>query len=92
MSNVSFGIPARRIVNDVFLVMAVAAGADGGIVDPVASPPAKTFAADRDSVAYRLAQDLLEGRDEHCRHYIGAWRKGELEAFGAPPPKRRGRG
>ena len=92
MSNVSFGIPARRIVNDVFLVMAVAAGADGGIVDPVASPPAKTFAADRDSLAYRLAQDLLEGRDEHCRNYIGAWRKGELEAFGAPPPKRRGRG
>ena len=58
----------------------------------MASPPAKTFTADRDSVAYKLAEDLLEGRDEHCRNYIGAWRKGELEAFGAPPPKRRGRG
>ena len=34
MSNVSFGIPQRRLINDVFLVMAVEAGADSGIIDP----------------------------------------------------------
>ena len=37
MSNVSFGIPARKIINDVFLILAVEAGADSGIVDPVMS-------------------------------------------------------
>ena len=37
MSNVSFGIPQRRLINDVFLVMAIEAGADSGIIDPIAN-------------------------------------------------------
>ena len=37
MSNVSFGIPGRRLINDVFLVLAIEAGADSGIIDPVAN-------------------------------------------------------
>ena len=35
MSNVSFGLPGRRLINDVFLVLAIEAGADSGIIDPV---------------------------------------------------------
>ena len=77
-SNVSFGIPARKIINDVFTILAVEAGADSGIVNPVASPLAAVFAADRDSASYRLAEDVLLGRDEHCKAWIKAWRRKRL--------------
>ena len=78
MSNVSFGIPARKLMNTVFINLAVEAGADSGIIDPVMNPLADVFAADRDTKAYRLAKDVLLGRDEFCMNYITAWRKGGL--------------
>ena len=80
-SNVSFGIPARKTINDVFMIMAVEAGADSGIVNPVASPPAAVFAVDRDSESFRLAADVLPGRDEHCKAWIKAWRRKRLRAL-----------
>lgn len=87
MSNVSFGIPGRKVINDVFLLLAIEAGADSGIIDPVMTPPAAVLAMDRTTETYRLAEDVLLGRDEFCANYIAAWRKGLLE--GAPPPRRR---
>jgi 5-methyltetrahydrofolate--homocysteine methyltransferase len=83
MSNVSFGIPNRKIINDVFLILAIAAGADSGIIDPVTSRPDEVLRLDRGSRAYQLAEDVLLGRDEHCRLYLRAWRKGELKAAAA---------
>ncbi len=77
-SNVSFGIPHRRAINDLYLKLAIDAGADSGIIDPVAHPPDKALAFDPQSRAYQLAEDVLLGRDEHCRNYIRAWRKGEI--------------
>ncbi len=79
MSNVSFGIPGRKIVNGAFVTLAVEAGADGGIIDPVQYSPADIFATDRKSLGYRLAKDMLLGKDEHCKKYIKAWRKGEMK-------------
>lgn len=79
MSNVSFGIPARKLMNAAFINLAVEAGADSGIIDPVMNPPAAVFSVDRDSEAYRLAEDTLLGRDEMCMNYIMAWRKGRLD-------------
>lgn len=78
MSNVSFGIPARKLMNTAFINLAVDAGADSGIIDPVMNPLSAVFAADRDSVPYRLAEDTLLGRDDFCANYIKAWRKGIL--------------
>ena len=78
MSNVSFGIPARKLMNTVFINLAVEAGADSGIIDPVMNQLSAVFAADRDSAPYRMAEDVLLGRDEHCMNYIRAWRKGAL--------------
>ncbi len=89
MSNVSFGIPGRKNINDVFLLLAIEAGADSGIVDPVMSELGKIAGLDRDTLTYRLAEDVLLGRDEFCATYIAAWRDGEVD--GAPPPKRRRR-
>ncbi len=88
MSNVSFGIPSRKMINDVFMILAVEAGANSGIIDPVTSRPDEVFALDRQSRPYELAEDVLMGRDEHCANYIGAWRQGELGDYG-PQPRRR---
>lgn len=78
MSNVSFGLPARRLVNDVFINLAIEAGADGGILDPVARPIDATVAMDRDSPAWDLARNMLLGQDRNCRAFLRAYRKGEL--------------
>jgi 5-methyltetrahydrofolate--homocysteine methyltransferase len=80
MSNVSFGLPNRRLVNDAFLVLAVEAGADSGIIDPIANNLERVFSIDRDSRPFQLAVDVLTGADQHCKAYIKAWRAGELEA------------
>ena len=83
LSNVSFGLPERRLLNDVFIDLAAAAGIDGGIIDPVASDLARVFASDRDSEPYRLAADLLLGRDPFGGEYVAAFRAGRLSPEGA---------
>lgn len=84
MSNVSFGIPARSVMNAVFINLAVEAGADSGIIDPVMNRLDTVFAADRRSSSYRLAEDALLGRDENCLTFIKAWRAGDLPPFKPP--------
>jgi 5-methyltetrahydrofolate--homocysteine methyltransferase len=79
MSNVSFGLPARRLINDVYVNLAVDAGADSGIVDPVTSKLGGVFSIDRESAPYKLAEAMLLGNDEYCANFISAFRKGELK-------------
>lgn len=79
MSNVSFGLPARRLINDVFLVLAIEAGADSGIIDPITNPPGRALTLDRSSQPFELALAVLRGADRHCKAYMKAYRKGELE-------------
>ena len=78
-SNVSFGMPQRRLINDVFLLLAIEAGADSGIVDPVTSHLDEVHAMDRESVRYRMAEDLLLGRDDRCKAFLRAHRRGHLD-------------
>jgi len=80
MSNVSFGIPNRKLINEVFLVLAIEAGADSAIMDPIVNKPSALAALDRNAPAYKLAEDIILDRDRHCRSYLKAWRKGELKA------------
>jgi Pterin binding enzyme len=82
LSNVSFGMPERRLLNDVFIDLAVDAGVDSGIIDPVASDLGRVFAADREARPYRLAADLLLGDDPFGGTYVAAFRAGELSAAG----------
>jgi 5-methyltetrahydrofolate--homocysteine methyltransferase len=78
LSNVSFGLPCRKLVNEAFIDLAAEAGADGGIVDPVANDLHRLFRADREARPYQLARDLLLGRDRNCRTFLKAYRAGEL--------------
>jgi 5-methyltetrahydrofolate--homocysteine methyltransferase len=78
LSTVSFGLPARRLHNDVVIDLATEAGADAGIIDPVASDLARIVARDRASHVYRLAADLVTGADPYGMAYLAAFRAGEL--------------
>jgi cobalamin-dependent methionine synthase I len=78
VSNVSFGMPARRLISDVFLDLCVTAGQDSGIVDPVAADIRRALTPDRDAASYRLAADLLTGVDAFGVEFIEAFRAGRL--------------
>ena len=79
MSNVSFGLPVRRLVNDVFVNLAIDSGADAGIIDPVARNIGAIIAMDRQSHPYQLARQMLLGADRNCKTFLRAYRKGELQ-------------
>jgi len=68
-SNVSFGLPVRKLLNAVFLAMLVGRGLDSAIIDPC-----NTLTR-----ANLLAAEALIGRDDFCTSYIGAFRAGKLE-------------
>ena len=68
LSNVSYGLPSRGMVNRGFLLMAAAAGMDAAILDPTDS---------RMMGVVRVA-DMLTGRDPACKGFIRAHRKGLL--------------
>ena len=68
-SNVSFGLPVRKLLNSVFLPMLIARGLDSAIIDP----------CNKLVRANLLAAEALAGRDEFCTSYIAAFRAGELE-------------
>jgi len=66
LSNISFGLPARSVVNQAFAVLAIAAGMDSAIVDPENT--------DLKSIIY--AADVVLGRDRFCRNFTSAYRQG----------------
>ena len=79
LSNVSFGLPCRRLVNEVYINLALEAAADSGIVDPVANDLTQVFRADKTARPYQLARDMLLGADRNCKTFLRAFRRGELE-------------
>ncbi len=66
LSNISFGLPVRKQINRAFLILAMQAGLDSVIMDPL----------DRELVAAIITTELLLGRDRHCMNYVRASRKG----------------
>jgi len=78
LSNVSFGMPNRKLINQVFAWLAVEAGADGGIVDPLQINAEILSKLDTQSEAFRLARALLLGEDEFGVEYIQAARDGRI--------------
>jgi len=79
LSNVSFGLPCRHLINDAFIILATEAGADSGIIDPVASHLDKVFSIERQSRPFQLAEEMLLGKDRNCKNFLRAYRKGELQ-------------
>lgn len=76
-SNVSFGLPERKVINAAYLPMVLAAGVNCPIVDPTVPEVAKAI----------LASDLLLGRDEYGMSYLRAYRARQAaEAAGQKQP------
>ena len=78
LSNISFGMPNRKLINQVFTRMAVEAGADGGIVDPLQINVPILNALDPESERFQLALALLTGEDDFGMNFIMAAREGKL--------------
>jgi len=70
LSNVSFGLPKRNLLNRVFLAFMIEAGVDAGIIDPLEPGVMATI----------HAAEAVLGRDEYCIRYIAAERGGRLGA------------
>jgi len=68
LSNVSFGLPQRKILNQTFAAMAIAWGLDGAILNPMDDRLRTTI----------IAAETLAGRDEWCERYLNAHRAEEL--------------
>jgi 5-methyltetrahydrofolate--homocysteine methyltransferase len=68
LSNVSFGLPVRRLINRAFLTLALEAGLDTAILDPL----------DRELRKSLLAADVVLGQDRYCLNYTRAYRAGLL--------------
>ncbi len=77
-SNVSFGMPNRKLLNMVFVWLCVEAGADGGIIDPTSMSVADLAAQDAQSEPFRLARAVLTGEDMFGVEYIAAHRDGRI--------------
>ena len=69
LSNISFGLPNRKLVNRTFLVGAIGCGLDSVIIDPT------------DKMLYGALRAglMIAGKDEYCRAYIQAHRKGLMD-------------
>ena len=78
LSNVSFGMPNRKLINQVFTYLAVENGADGGIVDPMQLNVGVLNALDMQGEDVKLARALLMGEDEFGMNYITASRAGTI--------------
>jgi 5-methyltetrahydrofolate--homocysteine methyltransferase len=68
LSNISFGLPNRAMVNRSFMLMAAAAGLDAAIMDPL----------DAKIMSLVKIADMLVGEDPYCKAYIKTHRKGLL--------------
>jgi len=64
LSNISFGLPNRKFLNQTFAVMAIARGLDGLIINPL----------DKKMMANMIAAESLAGRDNYCMEYLKAHR------------------
>jgi 5-methyltetrahydrofolate--homocysteine methyltransferase len=78
LSNISFGLPNRKLINQVFTWLAVEAGADSGIVDPLQINARVLAELDTKSEPFRLAKNLLTGEDAFGGEFIMAHREGRL--------------
>ena len=79
LSNVSFGLPRRDLLNAVFIKLAIEAGIDAAIIDPTQNLVRDLLGGkELDKEAISLVQDALLGRDEYLMNYIKAFRAGML--------------
>jgi len=66
ISNISFNLPARKLVNQAFAAIAIFNGMSSAVMDPLSQ--------DLRGVIY--AAEAMIGEDDLCGEYVGAYREG----------------
>ena len=69
LSNISFGLPNRKLLNRVAVTLFMQAGMDSAVLDPL----------DHQIMGQIFATEALLCRDEYCMNYLKAFRSGRLE-------------
>ena len=69
LSNISYGLPDRMLLNQTFMVMAITKGLDGALVNPL----------DKKMMAAIVTAETLAGKDEWCSEYLQAYRQKRFE-------------
>jgi 5-methyltetrahydrofolate--homocysteine methyltransferase len=69
LSNISFGLPNRKVLNRLLVAQTMALGMDGYILDPL----------DKAMMGVIYAGKVLLGQDPYCMNYIKAHRRGLYE-------------
>jgi len=68
LSNISFGLPERKLINQAFVILAISSGLDAVILD----------STDKRIMGLIRATDALLGKDNFCLKYLQDYRKGKL--------------
>ena len=68
ISNMSFGLPVRSLLNRTCMAFAMEAGMDSAVIDPL----------NREMMGTIFATYALLGQDKHCRKYSKAYRQGQI--------------
>lgn len=68
LSNISFGLPERRIINRNFLTLCISYGLSAVILDPT----------DKQLMTALITTEMLVSRDEYCQNYIEAYQNNRL--------------
>lgn len=76
LSNISFGLPVRKNINQAFMVLAMNAGMDSAIVDPT----------NKNMIGMIYATNALLERDEYCLQYIDKFGIKASEEAAQPAP------
>lgn len=69
LSNISYGLPNRKTLNQVFMIQLMTAGMDAYILDPL----------DRTLMGFLYASQATLGQDPYCMQYLAEHRKGLYE-------------
>ncbi len=69
LSNISFGLPLRNLLNRTFVSMLMACGLDSAILDPL----------DKKMMTTIHTATALLGKDEYCMNYLKSFRAGKLQ-------------
>lgn len=70
LSNISYGLPQRHIINRTFVTLMMDAGMDSAIIDPLDSKIMATI----------KTADMLLGNDDYCMSYLKGARSGTIQS------------
>jgi 5-methyltetrahydrofolate corrinoid/iron sulfur protein methyltransferase len=68
LSNISFGMPLRSVLNQAFMALLIQAGMDSALINP----------EERELRGVMMAAETLLGKDRHCMNFNRAFRAGKI--------------